>query len=166
MKELIKQKRNLLLLSWPLAILVLVLVKLNSDIAEYVFARGIYRGYCTIMSFTIGFLPFSLGEWLLIAFGLFILLFPVATIVFIIKSKNKLITLLSSVRYLLIVIGLVFLWFLIGGGTNYYRYEFATFSNLEIKKSSTDELCDLYEELIEKTNAAREELNIESTPGL
>ena len=160
MKKFLKEKRNLLLLCWPLAFLILILVRLNSDIAEYVFARGIYRGYRVVMYVLFGFLPFSVGEWLLIAFAVCLMLYPIITIVKIIKSREKLYTLLSFIRYLLIAVGIIFLWFMIGGGANYYRYEFAQFSGLEIKKSSVDELCDLYRELIEKTNAARKELGI------
>ena len=161
MKELIKQKRNLLLLCWPLGIACLILAKSNRDIAEYVFARGIYRVYGLIFSFINGLLPFSVGEWLLILFGLAVALFPVITVIRIIKSRQKAVTLLSSIRYLLIACGIVFLWFMIGAGTNYYRYEFSSFSGLTIRKSTVDELYELCSELAVKTNEAREALDIE-----
>ena len=62
MKEILKQKRNLILLCWPLGLIILLLVRNNRDIAEYVFARGIYRVYGTAFSFINGLLPFSVGE--------------------------------------------------------------------------------------------------------
>ena len=161
MKEILKQKRNLILLCWPLGLIILLLVKNNRDIAEYVFARGIYRVYGTAFSFINGLLPFSVGEWLLIIFCLCVAAFPVVILILVIKRKNRAATLFSCIRYLLMAGGVVFLWFMIGAGTNYYRYEFAAFSGLEVKKSSVDELYELCMELAEKTNAARKELNIE-----
>ena len=161
MKSFLKQKRNFILLCWPIGLLFLILAKCNRDIAEYVFARGIYRVYSFIMTILDGFLPFSLGEWLFILFVVGVALYPVITIIRVIRSAKKRYALFDSIRLFFIVTGIVFLWFMIGAGTNYYRYEFAEFSGLEIKKSSVDELYDLCEELIEKTNAARAELNIE-----
>ncbi|MBR4344657.1 MAG: DUF3810 domain-containing protein [Lachnospiraceae bacterium] len=161
MKKIIRQKRNLILLCWPIGLLCLILAKSSSDIAEYVFARGIYRVYGFIMSVIDGFLPFSVAEWLLIFFALGVAAYPVISIIRIIRSKEKLYTVLDSIRFLFIAVGIVFIWFMIGAGTNYYRYEFTKFSGLEIRKSTVDELYDLCEELIEKTNAARDALNIE-----
>ena len=161
MKEVLKQKRNLILICWPLGLIILLLVKNSRYIAEYVFARGIYRVYGTAFSFINGLLPFSVGEWLLIIFCLCVAAFPVVTVILVIKRKNKAATLISCIRYLLMAGGVVFLWFIIGAGTNYYRYEFSTFSGLEIRKSSVDELYELCLRLAEKTNAAREELGVE-----
>ena len=160
MRELIKQKRNLILLCWPVGFLCYFLAKNNRDIAEYVFARGIYKVYGWVMSHINGIFPFSVGELLLILAALGLALFPIITIIFIIRSKHKIITLVSSLRHLLLAVGIVFLWFMIGAGTNYYRYEFSGFSGLVIEKSSKDELYELCKELAAKTNAARESLGI------
>ena len=160
MREIFKQKRNFILLCYPLGIICLILAKTNRDIAEYVFARGIYRVYGWIMSHINGIFPFSVGEILFLLAVLGMAAFPLLTIVLVIKSKKKLVTLVSSLRHLLIVLGVVFLWFMIGAGTNYYRYEFSTFSGLKIEKSTVDELYALCKELAEKTNAARADLGI------
>ncbi|MBO4510800.1 MAG: DUF3810 domain-containing protein [Lachnospiraceae bacterium] len=160
MKEIFKQKRNFILLCYPLGILILILAKRNRDIAEYVFARGVYRVYGWIFSHINGILPFSVGEILLILFVIGMAAFPIVTGIFIIRSKRKLVTLVSSIRHLLIILGVVFLWFMIGAGTNYYRYEFSEFSGLKIQKSTVDELYQLCMELAEKTNKARADLGI------
>lgn len=160
MKRFLKQKRNLICLCWPVGFLCYILARCNSDIAEYVFARGIYRVYGFIMSFLTGFLPFSVAEWLLILFVLALVLYPFFCIIRIVRSKEKLYTVLDSLRLLIMALGIVFLWYMIGAGTNYYRYEFAEFSGLEVKKSSVDELYGLCEELLEKTNEARAALGI------
>ena len=161
MKAFLKQKRNFILLCWPIGLLFLILAKSSRDIAEYFFARGIYRGYGFIMSILDGFLPFSLAEWLLILFAVGVALYPVIVIIRVIRSKRKRYALCDSIRLFFIATGIVFLWFMIGAGTNYYRYEFSEFSGLEVKNSSIDELYGLCEELIEKANAARAELGIE-----
>jgi len=160
MKRFFKQKINLTLLCWPIAVLILVLSRASNDIAEYVFARGIYRVYGTVLSFINGFLPFSVGEWLLIIFVLGLALFPVITVIATIRSKEKAYTFFGAIRLLVIIAGIVFLWFMIGAGANYNRYEFSSFSGLEVRDSSKEELYALVEELVEKTNEARAELNI------
>ena len=148
------------MLCWPVGFLCYLLAKNNRDIAENFFNGCIYKVYGHVMSFLNGLLPFSVAEWLLILFALGLAAFPVVSVIRIIRSKEKLFTVLDSIRFLLIVTGIVFLWFMIGAGTNYYRYEFSEFSGLEIKESTVDELYSLCEELIEKTNRARAELGI------
>ena len=165
MKEMLKQKRNLILLCWPIGFLCYILCKNNREIAEYVFARGIYKVYSWIFSHISGIFPFSIGEFLLILVCILAAAFPIITLIFVIRSKHKLITFLSSLRYLFICVGVIFLWFMIGSGTNYYRYEFSSFSGLTIQKSTVDELYELCLEIAEHANEARAELNIEdSTP--
>ena len=160
MKKLLKQKRNLILLCWPVGFLMYILAKNSSYIAEHVFARGVYVVYGHVMSFLNGLLPFSVAEWLLILFALALCAFPGVTFYRVVRSKEKAVTLVDSLRLLLMGLGIVFLWFMIGAGTNYYRYEFSTFSGLEIKKSTEDELYSLCKELIIKTNEARAELGV------
>jgi len=160
MKRFLRQKRNLICLCWPVGFLCFILAKSNSDIAEYVFARGIYRVYGFVMSCLTGFLPFSVAEWLLILFVLALCVYPVISVIRIVRSKEKLYTVLDSLRLLIMALGIVFLWFMIGAGTNYYRYEFSKFSGLEIEKSTEDELYGLCEELVEKANEARAALGI------
>ena len=160
MKKLLKQKRNLILLCWPVGFLMYILTKNNSWIAENIFARGIYVVYGHFMSFLNGLLPFSVAEWLLILFALALGAFPGVTFYRVVRSKEKMVTLADSLRILLMGLGIVFIWFMIGAGTNYYRYEFSTFSGLEIKKSTEDELYALCKELIMKTNEARADLKI------
>ena len=160
MKVILKQKRNLILLCYPVGVLMLILAKNSKDIAEYVFACGIYRVYGWVLSHINGIIPFSVGELLFILFLLGVAAFPIITIICILRSQKKLVTLVSSIRYLLIVVGVIFLWFMIGAGTNYYRYEFSEYSGLKVEKSTVDELYQLCMELAEKTNEARADLGI------
>ena len=54
-----------LLLTWPVAGLVLLLAKHSEAFAERVFARGVYRVFHTPVALLTGLLPFSLAEWIL-----------------------------------------------------------------------------------------------------
>ena len=155
---MILRKRNLLLLSWPIGFLMYILAGSNPKIAENVFARGIFRVYAWIMSHLTGILPFSLAEVLLIAFPFFVLGVVIAGIVRIVKEKGqRMIVVGGLMRDLACIAGIVFLWFMTGAGTNYYRYEFARYSGLEIRESTTDELYGLCTELAQKAREAREE---------
>lgn len=155
---LFHSKRNRLLISWVIGAAAYLLARYNPGIAENVFARGIYKGYSWLMSHFTGLFPFSLAELLLIAFPFFILFIIVKGIINIIKHKGKrLENLVGIIRDLMCVAGVIFLWFMIGAGTNYYRYEFASFSGLEIRKSGTEELYGLCMELAQKANEARKE---------
>ena len=155
-RSLFHQKRNWLLLSWIIGIAVYLSAKYDPTVAEKVFARGIFRGYAWLMSHITGILPFSLAEFLLIAFPFFIIFVIVIDVVHIVKRKGKRLENAGGlIRDLLCIAGVIFLWFMIGAGTNYYRYEFASFSGLEIKKSSTEELYGLCMGLAQKANEAR-----------
>ncbi|MCR5684919.1 MAG: DUF3810 domain-containing protein [Lachnospiraceae bacterium] len=155
---MLKDRKNLWLLVWPAGMIIYAAARFSPFIAEYVFARGVYRVYGTVMSFITGWLPFSLAEWLLIAVPAAFAIWIVVSVFNIIINKEARVTrALNLVRGILVVPGVIFLWFMIGAGTNYYRYEFSSFSGLEIQKSTVDELHQLCRELVLKTNQAREE---------
>ena len=158
--SLVCKKVNLLLLTWPLGIIIYFVAKSDRDIAENVFARGVFKVYAWIMTHLTGWIPFSLAEFLVIAFPIFIIAMIVTGIVKTVKNKGKRLEYALRIpRNLLIAGGIVFLWFMIGAGTNYYRYEYAHFSGLEqyMGKATKEELYDLCIELAQKTNAARAE---------
>lgn len=157
MKKLLTQKRNFLLLFWPIGIGLLLWAKYVPNAAEYIFARGLYKGYSGVMTFLTGKLPFSVAEILVVAFALFMLGYLIFRVVGIVRSRgSRLLKSISLIRFLAIISGVIFVFFMIGGGTNYYRYEFTTFSDLEIRDSSKEELFELCMKLTERTNEARE----------
>ena len=123
--------------------------------AEYVYARGIYRVYSNVMSAVTGLLPFSLAEILVIAAPLFFAaLIPAAAVRMIVKRTG--VEGLKCLRLAIVLLGIIFSWYMLGCGTNYYRYEFSSFSGLEVKKSTADELEGLCRELAVKASEARE----------
>ncbi len=159
--SLVCKKANLPLLAWPVGVIIYFLARADRDIAENIFARGIFRAYVWLMTHITGWIPFSLAEFLVIAFPVFILTMIVTGIVKTVKNKGKrLISAAGLIRNLLAVAGIVFLWFMIGAGTNYYRYEYAHFSGLEryMGRSTTDELYGLCIGLADRASQARNEL--------
>ncbi|MBP5332194.1 MAG: DUF3810 domain-containing protein [Lachnospiraceae bacterium] len=134
------------------------MAKNNPKIAENVFARGIFRAYAWLVSHITGVIPFSLAEVLLILFPIFVICVIVKGIVKTVRERGRrLLAAGGLVRDLVCIVGVVFLWFMIGAGTNYYRYEFSQYSGLEIRKSSTEELYRLCAELAVKAREARNE---------
>ena len=155
-KTICKDRKNRWLLVWPAALIMYISARLSVSLAEYLYARGIYRVYGTVVSFLTGLLPFSLAEVLLIMFPIFVLAVVVRGIIRIVRGRGvRIIRTADLIRLLLIIVGVILLWFMIGAGTNYYRYEYSHFSGLEIRKSSREELCELCRELAVKANEAR-----------
>lgn len=154
MRELLKEKRNFWLLAWPAGFAIYIAALKNREAAEHVFARGLFRGYAWLMSHLTGWIPFSLAEILLILFFIGVLVLIILGIARTVRRKNAA-ELARMLRNLLILCGIVYAWYMIGCGTNYYRYEFAEYSGLTVQKSSTQELYELCRELAVKTNEAR-----------
>ena len=73
------------------------------------------------------------------------------------KARSKGSVIAWFLFFILIMGGVIFAWYMLGCGTNYYRYEFSAFSGLKVQKSSVDELEGLCTELAVKAAAAREE---------
>ena len=165
--SLLKEKRNLwFLLLIPAAAMYLISVN-NREAAENVFARESYRIYSETLSRINDIFPFSVLE---IGVMLLVPLTLIATVIgilriFIIRNQEKTakVRVERGLRFLrnILLLGTVLLfWFMLGCGTNYYRYEFAEFSGLTIEKSSKEELAGLFAELVQKTNKARAELDL------
>ncbi|QHQ60261.1 DUF3810 family protein [Anaerocolumna sedimenticola] len=157
------KKRTLWLLLFPVSFFLLWLVRNNPDIAEFVFARGLYKWISQGISMISGIFPFSLME-------LEIIFLPITAIYFILRFIYKIITKLrkkEAAGYTftlgilngICVLSIIFFLYLILGGTNYYRYSFASYSGLEIKDSSVDELYNLCLELADEAAGIREQLH-------
>lgn len=162
MKDFLKEKKNLWLLTWPVGIIMYLVASNNSEAAENVFANGIYKGYGWVISHLTGGADFSIAEMLVVAVPLLtisIIAVGIKNIVAAARRKKDTsvpVAVLRLVRNLLILTGVIYAWYMIGCGTNYYRYEFSRYSGLKIEKSTTDELYDLYSELVDNVNSSYE----------
>ena len=72
MKEIFSLKRKWILALLPISLLIVLICKAFPFIAEYVFARGIYRILAIVLGTITRWFPFSLAEISLI----YALLFP------------------------------------------------------------------------------------------
>lgn len=133
------------------------------DIAENIFAGGIYPWLSQGINMVTGLLPFSLMELeiILVPFFLLILIFRFFYgLIFRIGRGT------GDVGYyfcrgilnLTCGLGFIFFCYTMLAGVNYYRYSFAYYSGLEIQESTVDELYELSSYLATEAYELREEL--------
>ncbi len=149
----------------PVSLIIIILVKNSTFIAEYVFARGIYKILSIPLGLITGIFPFSIAE-ILILLSPFMLTVVVALFVnSIIKNKGnrKYILAKGGINVLCFFSVAIFL-FVILCGTNYYRYDFEKYCDFEVSEYTTDQLYDMclyLKEKVEEEKAliAPEEIN-------
>lgn len=152
-------KRKWLLLLFPIAVILLIITREYSWIAEYIFARGIYKYYALIWSSFTQWIPFSLMEA-----GIFLI--PIAIIIWIfwmilqlVKRKNERKKFLIRQALSILCFGsVIYFWLTVTCMINYNRYTFAQISELEMRDSSQEELYDLCYELAQRANILRAQL--------
>lgn len=156
MRELLKLKRNYLLLLFPLSLLLIHLARKSSFFAEQVYALHIYKWLSQLISLITGLIPISLAE-------LFILILPIILVTLFVKfiirlkkdKQNRKINAIKCIINILCVLSLTLFSYTLLGGLNYYRYTFSHYSKLEIDKYSVDELYGLTKQLAEQANELR-----------
>lgn len=153
--------RLVLLMLFPLSFILTQIAKYNADFAEY-YALNFYPKISASISFFTSKIPFSLAEFILILLILLILIYTIRTIVLVIKDKSLKGLSDFSLNIISFASVMVFL-FVIFCGVNYYRYPFSFYSNLEIRKSSKQELIMLSEKLIDDANKFRTKASKDET---
>ena len=147
---------------WLLGILALGLIwwaKGHPDWVEQSYSLWFYPRWAGLLSSLSTPLPFSLGEWVVIAAGGTALVFLFCSIRGIFRGKGK-----RKKRLLLLLYrsggaaALVLFLFTLSGGLNYYRYSFTVYSGLEVQPSSVSQLAQLCQELADTANELRENL--------
>lgn len=159
--ETVKKRRSLwLLLCYPVGILCLLLAANNSYLAEELFAKRIFRIFSQTVAAITGVLPFSLAEFcLVVGFPLLLLVLLFQLFRFFKKKNRSAKQVLKGIRsggkIIVLTGGVLFLWFVLGCGVNYYRYSISYYCDLEVKEASAEELYELCRELAIKANEAR-----------
>lgn len=160
-KGMLKQKRLWFILLTPISLIIILIVRKSSWIAEYIFAQGIYKYIAQLVSSITGLIPISLMELsLYIAVILFVvLLIYIVNLLFFVRKdiKEKFLNILINISCALSV--LLFL-FTIFAGTNYYRYPFSEINNIEIEESSVEDLYKLNIYLLQQASDLREDLEL------
>lgn len=167
MKEILKKKRIWLLILFPLGLMVLLIVKHNEYIAEYWFARGIYRLFAQSLSFITGLIPISIVE-----IGLYCSPFLIIYIVFrmvrrlVRDKKNRKKTIVCYVVNALCIASTAYFLFMVFCGANYYRYPFSKICGLTLETYSIEELYGLCEELALQANDLRSQITSVDEDGI
>ena len=160
------KKRTLMLLFIPISLFILWLVQSNEQIAEYVFARGLYKWISQGLSLLMGIFPFSIMEVEILALPILTMIIAIR---FIWKLMHRVHKKQGAVAYELskVILNvactlstLMFL-FVILAGVNYYRYSFTSYSKLYIRNSSVNELYNLCLELADEAADIRGQLRIQ-----
>lgn len=157
MKEILQLKRTRLLLLLPIGMLFLLLARLSPFIAEYVFARGIYKILSLPLGLVTGIFPFSIAEVIIVLSPLLLLAVIICFVVKLVKGNERRAFIIKKavVNVFCFIAVSVFL-FIVLCGTNYYRYTFAKQYDLEVKERTVDELKELCVYLKEKAEQSKE----------
>ena len=159
MREILSLKRKWLLLFIPISIIIILICKKSPFVAEYIFARGIYRILAIILGLITRWFPFSVAEICLYLIPIIGIFFLGRFIYKLIKEKGKRVFILyKGVINLLCVISVALFAFVLLCGTNYYRYRFETYLDYKVEKYTKEDLYRLCDELVEKLNEARENI--------
>ncbi len=167
MKSVLKLKRKWLLLLLPVAVVIILVCKASSYIAEYVFGRFVYRIFAVVVGAITRWIPFSIAEILLYILCAAIIVLPIWFIVHIIRAKERRgnIAAKALLNVLCFISVMVFL-FVVMCGTNYYRYSFKDYLNYDIKEADKEELYELCVYLAQKVNESRSEITCEYEDGV
>lgn len=153
---LFKYKRIYILLLIPISFALLMLSKYNAFFAEEIMARRIYFISAQGISMITGMLPFSIIEVILILLPIIILGIIILFLKKLFITKDKKTIIIKAILNILSFFSILLFLYIILCGTNYYRYTFSQYSNLEIKDSSLEELYELSLHLVEDVNKFRE----------
>lgn len=153
------KKKLFILLLLPLSALIILLVRHNTYVAEYVFARGIYRAYAFIMGNITGWIPISLMEIGIIVLPVIAVIIFIKWIMGIVKNKEKrLLRFGNGIVNMLCLVSVIVFWNTCFCGVNYYRYTFGELSGLEVRESSKEELAGLCRWLAERAGEVRRQI--------
>ena len=152
-------KRLILILLLPLGIILTQMSRIFPDFIEKFYSSFFYKIIANILSALTRFLPFSLAELLIVSFTLFAVGYILKTVFKLYKCKNKRLKILkNAVINIFATVGLLYFSFQILWGFNYQRLTLDKVFELDVRKSSSNELAQLCESLVNSTNALRQEI--------
>jgi len=179
MKQIILRKRNLLLLLIPLGIIFTQWAKGNAQVAEEVFATGIYKVLSQGMGMLTGWLPFSLMELIIIVGPVTVLALIIRQLVRVFRVKKqtgektaesvgtrRFVLIMTMLQNLLCLVAVIFFGYVLLCGVNYHRYPVAYHLGLTVENSFVDDLEGLLIELADRATALRAELTTENEAGV
>lgn len=158
-KRLIKLKRSLLILLFPISLIIVALSKKSVFFAEKIHARGFFKIYSQIYSLITGIFPFSVAEFVVV-FSVFIVIGVIVwRVIAYVRAKND--RMFVIWRDFLTLAGIASLaFFLLSAGctVNYHRETLDTLLEIEVRDSSVEELNGLCKELAARASELRKQL--------
>lgn len=164
--NVLQKKRIWILILIPIALIILLLARVNPWIAEYIFARGIYKLLAQAFSLIAGIVPFSIME-------IQVILLPILAVILLLRFLWRIIKRIykkqNDVGYTIAngllngacIFSIILFLFVIFAGVNYHRYSFSSYSGLEVKESSVEELYNLNVAIAKKASDIRNKLHLE-----
>ncbi|ABX43650.1 DUF3810 domain-containing protein [Lachnoclostridium phytofermentans] len=157
LRQLLRLKRNFILLLLPISLLLLQVAKRSSYFTEKVLVRFFYRPWSLFLSTLTGIFPFSLAELIVILGPILLTILLIRFLMHSIKTKeDRYIVVGKGIVNILCGISIVLALYIIGCGINYNRYPFSYYSGLTILESSEDELYELCVSLALRANDLRD----------
>lgn len=132
----------------------------SPSVTDAVFSRGIYPWLSSIWGFLPSLAPWSVAQWVVVAFLAFCVGFVVFYVVALVRHRGSdcwCFGVRWPRRWATVSIG--FTIFALMCGLNYYRLTFAEDAGFELRESTTEELVTLCENLAAETNAARADID-------
>ncbi len=130
------------------AVAMRLLAPSNPALVEGAFSRGVYPVVSSILTKINSLVPFSLFEYGLIALIVGIVIWIIAAILHVVRSPATLEQFWrGTLTNLVLILGIAIMWYMVGGGLNYFRYSFAAYSGLEVQASTVEELTGLCTDL-------------------
>ncbi len=158
--EKLKLKRLWLLVPGVVALVLTWLAQISPAVTDAVFSRGLYPWLSSAWGFLPSLVPWSVAQWVVVAFLLFCVGFVVWYGRAFVKEKGaRRFVLWRAVVTALAVVSIGFTIFALMCGLNYYRLTFAEDAGFELRESTTEELTALCETLAANTNEARAEID-------
>jgi hypothetical protein len=140
----------------PAAGLLSFVGSLFPNITENYYSTGINRVVIHYLSVVTGFLPFSLAEMLVIFLVVLAVWKIMRAVVELFKmQKVGMAIILNHIVNLLAFVSIVYFIFILLWGLNYNRINFANIAHFSIQPATTEELANVCNSLIERTNQLR-----------
>ena len=146
-----KRTKFILAVLLPLQYLGLLLLRQFPEFVETVYSNGIFPFFATILRYTFGWVPFSVGDLLYLLLGVYLVRWCFKNYKRIVKGpRGLLLDILSSISVIYFVFNLM--W-----GINYYRTPL--YKSMELDRDyTTEQLIYITEQLIEKANTMHRQL--------
>lgn len=153
-------KRNIkklwFILLIPAGVLLNYLSTLSEKTVEKIYSSGIYKVLVFPLNLISALFPFSLAEALLVGLIVLIIIGLIRLITSLIRTPAKSKEfLLGSLINIAVFISVVYFSFIVIWGLNYQRLPFSRIANLDVQKTSVEELAALCENLVIKANVLR-----------